>query len=229
MRKEHVYSSDKLMKISSYLTAVTIFVMGLLDAFAVIKYDELISAQTGNLVEMSTKLFTEDWLDVYRNFLVFFTFALGVFLGKVVKEKLKGNRRKYQFYLLLQSAVLLVMAFVQGHMIRDVMVFFLAVLAGYNLALFRYFRKTEVNNGIMTGNLKDLMSKLYEVVFDPDEKSEQNFADLFAVIVIFVAGIFTGSFLVSVNQRLVLWTAFFLIASPFLYLLFENVTEGKRE
>src|SRR5699024_11170719 len=79
---------------------------------------------------------------------------------------------------------------------------FLAVLAGYNLALFRYFRKTEVNNGIMTGNLKDLMSKLYEVVFDPDEKSEQNFADLFAVIVIFVAGIFTGSFLVSVNQRL---------------------------
>lgn len=229
MRKEHIFSTDKLARISSYLTAVTIFVMGLLDAFAVIKYDELISAQTGNLVEMSTKLFTEDWLDVYRNFLVFIAFAFGVFLGKVVKEKLKGNRRKYQYYLLLQSVVLLVMAFLQGSIVRDVMVVLLAILAGYNLALFRYFRKTEINNGIMTGNLKDLVTKLYEVFFEPDEKSEQNFADLCAVIAIFVGGIFTGSYLVSVNQQLVLWVALFLIASPFLYLLFENVTEPEEE
>lgn len=197
--------------------------MGIIDAYAVIVEGTLVSAQTGNLVTLSRELFAKDWSGIWKHIIVFIGFAMGAFVGKAVQEMLKRSWMRFRLYLIFQSVLLLFLSLLQTIIPGILLVFLLAVLAGYDLALFRNFRNTRVNNGVMTGNTKDLMSHLFTAIYYRDKKAWKHCSDVALAILIFVSGVGIGSLLVVINQLLNLWVSFFIVTFYIGWLSYLNV------
>ncbi len=174
--------------IQTNLTGISILMMGIIDAYAIVVKGTLVSSQTGNLVILARELFAEDWSDIWKHIIVFIGFALGAFSGKAVHEALKSRWMRFRLYLLFQAALLLVVAILQNTLPETLLVFLLALLAGYDLALFRKFGDTNVNNGVMTGNTKDLMSYLFLAIYYKDKEARKHSGNVFLAITIFCLG-----------------------------------------
>ncbi|MEI3607505.1 YoaK family protein [Pseudogracilibacillus sp. SE30717A] len=213
---------SKLAK--SILTIFSIFLMGFIDAFTYLEYNEVfVSAQTGNIVVMSTKLFSAEWKAAAGHLSVLGGFMAGAFFGEAIIEKVKKiDFSQFGIFLLIQEVFLFILALVQLHIPGSLMVFLLGILAGYELSVFRKIGTTTINNGIMTGNTKNMMNRLYDVVFDKDKKARIDFRNLFLGLIIFMVGVGAGSQVVDADSKLVLWTALFLNSLFLLYLLIKN-------
>ncbi len=191
------------------LTAIATFLMGFIDAFTYFQFDgTFASAQTGNLVLLSAKLFSGEWADTLSHIWVFAGFAVGAFVGEAVidRSRPKGIQR-YRYYLFIRIGVLLLLALFQSTFSSVLMLFTIGALAGYELTMFRVFRGTPVNNGIMTGNARNMMNNLYRFIFSKNEKAKTDFLNLTAIVIIFVLGAGAGTLLSLHDPKLVLWGA----------------------
>lgn len=200
-------------------TAIATFLMGFIDSYTYIQFDgAFASAQTGNLVLLGSKLFSAQWTEMLSHIWVFSGFALGTFAGEAVIEKSKHRgQEKYRIYLLLRIVLLLLLALFQAVFNSAIMLFILGALAGYELTMFRKFRGTAVTNGIMTGNTKNMMNKLYKFLFKGDKKARMDFSNLAWIVIIFLLGAGTGTLVTQYNQALNLWIAFGIALMTFLW------------
>ncbi|WKA56597.1 YoaK family protein [Planococcus shixiaomingii] len=199
-------------QISTALTMLAIFLMGFIDAYTFLQQNEaFVTAQTGNLVSLSVKLFSGQWKEAISHVWVFVGFAIGAFAGEAVIDRSRDKGiKKYRFYLLIQTILLLALALAQEHVAGAIMLFVLGTLAGYELTIFRKFRGTSVNNGIMTGNTKNLMGHLYQLIFNNDSKAKSHFNNLAATVLIFMMGVGAGTLIIQVNASYNLWAAFII-------------------
>lgn len=192
------------------LTAIATFLMGFIDAYTYSEFDgTFASAQTGNLVLLSNKLFSAQWTESLSHIWVFAGFAVGAFAGEAIIERTrpKGIQR-YRYYLLVRIILLFLLALLQTNVSSAVMLFTIGALAGYELTMFRKFRGTSVNNGIMTGNTKNLMNNLYNFLFDKDKKARKDFTNLALIVFIFMLGAGVGTLITMYDVTLILWIAF---------------------
>lgn len=203
----------------SILTVSATFLMGFIDAYTFIeKGGVFVSAQTGNMVVFSSKLFTGNFAQAVGHITVFAGFALGAFLGEAVTEKISGSHlKKFQVFLILQSLLLLFFAIFQQQITDSLMVFALGLLAGYELTIFRKIGMTTINDGIMTGNTKNLMNSLYKIVVDKDPTARNDFKELGLAILVFMIGVGAGSLVIQVKASLNLWCAFLMSVFLFFY------------
>lgn len=194
------------------LTLFATFLMGFIDAYTFMeKGGVFVSAQTGNMVAFSSKLFTGQFSQAFGHIAVFAGFALGAFGGEWLVEKVSGTtRKKYQIMLLLQSVLLLIFAIFQQQIFDSLMVFLLGALAGFELTIFRKVGIATVNDGIMTGNTKNLMNNLYKWLVDKDQTARKEFSEIGFAILIFVLGVGAGSLVILLNASFALWVSFLL-------------------
>lgn len=211
-------------KILTILTIFSTFLMGFIDAFTFITQDELFaSAQTGNMVVLAAKLFSGDLSEALVHFSSFAGFAMGAFLSQGVIERFKEyGLRKYRIYLFLQMVFLLMLALIQQHIGASVIGFLLGLLAGYELTVFRKIKSTSINNGIMTGNTKNLMNNLYLAIFNKDKEAMHTFYTLLLGIAVFMSGVGVGTIVLYFGAYLTLWCAFILTAFFYVWLLFKR-------
>jgi uncharacterized membrane protein YoaK (UPF0700 family) len=120
-------------------------------------------------------------------------------------------------FLLIQGSLLLLFALFQQKITDSFMVFLLGILAGYELTIFRQIGITTVNDGIMTGNTKNLMTNLFRFLLKKDATAKKNFINLSLTILLFMIGVGSGSLVVQILPVLCLWFAFLLTVG--LYLL----------
>lgn len=113
--------------------------------------------------------------------------------------------------LLLQTILLGFLALFQMNLSNSIMLFCLGLLAGYELTVFRKFRGTTVNNGIMTGNTKNMMTNLYKTLFDDNKQARRDFFHFLIIIFIFLLGAGAGALVIKLNALLNLWIAFLLM------------------
>jgi uncharacterized membrane protein YoaK (UPF0700 family) len=85
------------------------------------------------------------------------------------------------------------------------------------LTIFRQIGITTVNDGIMTGNTKNLMTNLFRFLLKKDATAKKNFINLSLTILLFMIGVGSGSLVVQILPVLCLWFAFLLTVG--LYLL----------
>lgn len=203
------------LKLLSGLTLLTTFLMGAIDAYTFIQQDgSFASAQTGNLVVLSIKIFSGQFHETSYHIFSFIGYAIGAFIGEVMVDKLKDHR----FYsikrpLQLKVLVLAGIAIFQPILPHGTKVFFLGLLAGYALSVYRKFSSTTVNNGIMTGNTKNMMNKLYLTIFKKDQAAKQSLAHFFIVLVVFTAGAGVSTLFIHLNPASVMWFCFILMFS----------------
>jgi uncharacterized membrane protein YoaK (UPF0700 family) len=207
------------IKVLSYLTMAATFLMGFIDAFTYLeKGGVFVSAQTGNMIVFSSKFFTGQFYQAAGHIIVFFGFSFGAFVGEAVVQQLKGHfLKKYQVFLLIQGSLLLLFALFQQKITDSFMVFLLGILAGYELTIFRQIGITTVNDGIMTGNTKNLMTNLFRFLLKKDATAKKNFINLSLTILLFMIGVGSGRLVVQILPVLCLWFAFLLTVG--LYLL----------
>lgn len=209
--------TEKTLYTSTSLTVIASFLMGFIDAYTFLQQEETFaSAQTGNLVVLSVKLFSGEWEEAMNHVWAFGGFAIGAFAGEAVIERSKDQGiKKYRYYLLARTILLFVLALFQEQLAGAIMLFALGIIAGYELTAFRQFRGTSVNNGIMTGNTRNLMNNLYRMVFMRDSKTKSQFTDLAATILIFMFGAGIGALIIQFNASYILWVAFIIAISTF--------------
>ncbi|MDX8046201.1 YoaK family protein [Gracilibacillus sp. S3-1-1] len=207
-------------RLLTILTIFSTFLMGFIDAFTFITQEGLFaSAQTGNVVMMAAKLFAGNPLDALINVSSFVGFSVGAFLAQGVIERLKEyGWKKYRIYLFIQMIFLLVIAIIQQHIGSVIIGFMLGLLAGYELTVFRKIKSTNINNGIMTGNTKNLMNNLYLAIFNKDKAALHTFSTLLLGIGIFILGVGTGTIVLFFGEQLNLWLAFILTGIFYVWL-----------
>lgn len=201
--------------------------MGFIDAYTYMKHDGVfVSAQTGNIIVFSAKLFSGAWHEAAKHITVFAGFAAGAFIGEAIIEKAEGDSlRRYRVFLISQGALLLLLAAFQDSIGNPVMVFALGLLAGYELSIFRKVGNTTINNGIMTGNTKNMMNKLYRAIADRDREARREFFNLLAGLVTFIFGVGAGALVVGLDATLILWFAFLFNILLFAWL----IVAGRKE
>ncbi|PSL36189.1 uncharacterized membrane protein YoaK (UPF0700 family) [Planomicrobium soli] len=201
---------NETLYIGTILTVIASFLMGFIDAYTFLLQDEVFaSAQTGNLVSLSAKLFLGEWRETMSHVWAFFGFVIGAFAGEAVIDRYQDRgMKKYSYYLLIQTTLLFALALFQQQLTSAVMLFSLGTLAGYELTIFRKFRDTSVNNGIMTGNTRNLMGYLYQVIFNKDSNAKAHLTNLAATVLIFMLGVGAGTLTIQINASYNLWAAF---------------------
>jgi len=209
------------------LTGFATFLMGFIDAYTYMEHNGVfVSAQTGNIIVFSAKMFSGDWHEAAGHITVFAGFAAGAFIGEAIIERSGGGSLgKYRTFLLAQGVLLLGLAIFQHAIGQSIMVFALGLLSGYELSVFRKIGSTTINNGIMTGNTKNMMNKLYRAVFDRDREAGRDFRNLLIGLVLFILGVGTGALVVGRDEQLILWLAFVSNGLLFVWLL----AAGKRK
>ncbi|MCT1903671.1 YoaK family protein [Oceanobacillus sojae] len=211
-------------KILTVLTIFSTFLMGFIDAYTFMTQDGLFaSAQTGNMVVLAAKLFEGNFPEALVHISSFIGFALGAFLAQGVMERFKTyGWKKYRLYLLLQMVFLFILAVIQQNIGPSVIGFLLGLLAGYELTVFRKIKSTSINNGIMTGNTKNLMNNLYLAVFHKNKEALHTFFTLFIGITVFMLGVGTGTVILLFGNHINLWLAFAITGCFYLWLLFKR-------
>ena len=189
------------------LTLISIFLMGLLDSYTYISHNVFVSAQTGNIIISSFRLFEKDWHQVTLMLLSFFGFSVGVFVATgLQKKQYKKKRGLYNLVLINQLIFLLIFALFQNYLIDFLLIGLLGALGGINLVVFNQVHHTTVNSGIMTGNTKNLVSNLYVALFDKSIQALQSVLALFVTIFCFVTGVGIGTLISNQNKLFILWT-----------------------
>lgn len=208
-------------KVLSYLTMAATFLMGFIDAYTFLEKDGVfVSAQTGNMIAFSSKLFTGQFSQAAGHITVIVGFSLGAFVGEAAIQQIKGHiLKKYQIFLFMQGVWLLIFALFQQSINDSLMVFLLGLLAGYELPVFRQMGTTTVNDGIMTGNTKNLMSSLFKIIFKQEASAKKDFKNLSLIIILFIIGVGTGSLVVQFLPILSLWLAFLFTFTLYLFVL----------
>lgn len=216
-------SQKKYAVSTTILTIIVCFLMGFIDAYTFLVQDEVFaSAQTGNFVSMGVKLFSGEWRDALGHIWVIAGFAAGALAGEAMLDRYKEKGfAKYRYFLLFQSGLLLLLAIFEKLADDLVILVSLGLLAGYVLTTFRNVNQTTVNNGIMTGNLKNLMGYFYQMLFQKDKEAKLHLINLATTILIFVLGVGTGTLTILLDANYHLWGAFFLSFTAFLWTTFS--------
>ena len=222
--------SSQHEQIKTSLTVIATFLMGFIDAYTFdVRNGTFASAQTGNMIMLGAKLFSGEWQESLSHLSVLGGFALGVFGGEAISSKYSYlGLQQYRVFLMTEAVLLLLLAFFQNALTDAWMVLFLGILAGYVLTLFRTIRTTGVNNGIMTGNTKNLMNNLYKVIFQKDKKAREECRNLSTGIILFILGVGAGTLTVKLDTRLNLWCAFTIICLTAIWIEMKWISKVKR-
>ncbi|MFC6288806.1 YoaK family protein [Levilactobacillus angrenensis] len=192
------------------LTLGATLVMGMVDADTFLNHGAVfVSAQTGNLVVFVVKLVEHGWRAAWVNVPVWIGYFLGCFLAQGLSEHLgQGNKRRQMRWLMLLDVVAYtVLASLQTAIPTLWLIFCLGIVAGYELTVFRQVGGIGINNGIMTGNTKNLATATYRAWFDGDRAARDKQRRIAIVLVTFILGCAIGARLAVLTALGVLWIA----------------------
>ncbi|WP_332870966.1 YoaK family protein [Levilactobacillus tujiorum] len=192
------------------LTLGATLLMGAIDADTFLEHGEVfVSAQTGNLVVGVVKLVTAGWQSAWTNGFVWGGYFLGCFVAQGLSERIgRGNRQRQMRWLMLFDVLAYtILASVQGKLLDPWLIFFLGIVAGYELTIFRQVGGVAINNGIMTGNTKTLATSCYQALINHDRQATQRVLRLVSVLVVFLTGCAIGVGLARLAAVDVLWVA----------------------
>jgi len=204
------------------VSAVTVFatlLMGMLDAFTFITQDHtFVTAQTGNLIMLTVNGLEGDYISAASHIIVFAGYFLGAFLGQWISDRITGNERhRLRVFLLIQTLFFIAVAATHQRLPDDILLFMLGLLAGYEIDLFRKMGAITINNGIMTGNAKNLATNLYQFLVLKNKTAGHTAGLLALTIAVFVLGIGAGTWLTQLSQTWAMWSFALISASQLLF------------
>lgn len=162
MDKRHE-GADSVNKVLTALTCLSAFIIGHLNVYS-IKFNEgtFVSAQTGNLTNLGIMVSEGDFSSLGSNMLLLFGFGMGCTVGTALLRKFQESSNRY----LLAWMVFAMPIWINGAFVAFIprwgSVLLLSFTGGAGLCFFRTMGTMDLNNTIMTGNLKNMWALFYE-------------------------------------------------------------------
>ncbi len=176
---------------NSLTTLAQTFIMGSIDAYTFQNFHgSFVSAQTGNLVVFAYEWATRGWHTAYIRVPVLLGFLLGAFISQACKHIKLNTDRRFNVFLLFSILFLGLLGLsTLNHLSMLTMLFCLGLFSGYELTVFNKIGSTSVNNGIMTGNLKNFSNNVYEGIFSHDRTAMIKAGRFLSGILMFILGL----------------------------------------
>lgn len=198
------------------MTAISLlitFTMGAIDAYSFTIHNGIfISAQTGNMIVFAILFFKEGIAAASPRIYIFLGFLLGAIIGQFIKNRFEHSSIKLQINLFITCLWLLFFAIIQERLSETNLMIIMAVFASIQLTLFSTIFGTPVNNGIMTGNIKNMGNNLFNFITTKNIQALKTALHFFYGLVTFVFGVFFGVSIMQHDKELVLWYCFDIIS-----------------
>lgn len=189
----------KLEKKISVVAIIQTILMGMIDAFTFIHFaGSFATAQTGNIVTFGVAVAQGKYQDALIHVPVFMGFLFGAIVAQLLKNYFSNydKRRQFQIYLLISAifATITFLGYPFGYMI---FLFMLGMFSSYELTMFSEMGGHQVNNGIMTGNIKNLGNNLANYLFKGNKDAGKKAFWYSTGLLAFVLGILIGGILIQ--------------------------------
>jgi len=211
------------IKARRFLTTVTLcatFLLGYLNAYSyVFNQNSYVTPQTGNLISLAVALVRDDTQSTIINFMLLTGFALGCIIGGVLLLKVTVNHRCLVWTWSVFTLLLIIVYLLNDGLSQPVSVILLSLLSGFALTLFRKVGKIDVNNGIMTGNFKNLYLNLVQGIAKNNQQQVTKSLIFLLVIMIFFLGCLLGGYLSNFCEQITLIVSFLICLVPYLSLI----------
>ncbi len=146
------------------------FVGGLLDAFLYLEHGHVFAgAMTGNAVLCGIALMGGKGPDIWHHALPILAFLCGVWTAEVLQARVKHH--SVTLALGAEATGLLIASFLPASFPDQLYVFFIALVAAFQIASFRKADKYSYNSTFITGDLRTFAVGLYEAM-KPEKRAE---------------------------------------------------------
>ena len=204
--KNRLLKTDQ-MSDALLLSLFLAFSGGFQDAYTYIARGHVFAnAQTGNIVLMSTKLLSGEWMDGLRYLLPLFAFAAGVFVSDLIRENHRGLFSKHwrQTVLLFEMAFLFVTGFIpaEWNILANMIVSFVCAM---QVEAFRKVNGKAYASTMCIGNLRSMTAFLSGWVIHHDRTKLLNALDYLLVIFVFALGAGIGGVLSTGGDMRMIW------------------------
>jgi Predicted membrane protein len=205
------------LSLASLLTILSALIVGILDAYSTIQNEgTIMSAQTGNLVNLAVKLATGHFSGLANHFALLIGFALGCILSVFILRLFKTKKNRQMILWTVFSIFIWLIALFGSHFSEVMSIIALSFSAGMALSFFRELRSSNLNNGIMTGNLKNMYGALVDVVVYKEVQKLPEAMNLLTVIIIFFVGSLVGGLVSNVSMTAILFVAAVICLLPYI-------------
>ncbi|MCH4170310.1 MAG: DUF1275 domain-containing protein [Lactobacillus sp.] len=208
----------------TYLTVGQTLLMGMLDAYTFSHFDgAFASAQTGNLVVFGVALSQQGWRTAASHLPIFFGFLIGAILAQLIRQQaapLKPTTRLKLFTGLSIILPLALLALQPGP--KWLSLSLLGLFASYELTIFNQIGTTTVNNGIMTGNIKNFGNSIYTFLSHPSTATGLKVGHFAIGIGTFILGVILGCSWFNQSPQLILLGGAVMNLSFLIYLTVVN-------
>lgn len=187
---------------NSVTTGLSTLILGFLNAYsAIYNHSTLISAQTGNLVNLGIELSKGEIDSAADNLCLLVGFGAGCTLAAVLISECKKN---WRFGWSVFSVIIWLSTVFNSILTSNLSVVVYSFLSGIALTFFRDFEKSNLNNGIMTGNLKNFYSYLVNFVLRHKREEAKLALDILLLVLLFFLGSFLGGASASLGKTAML-------------------------
>ena len=200
----------------SLITCFSAFILGYLNAHgAIFDIGVMVSPQTGNLVNMAISMGSGDVPRIINTTLIFSAFILACFLSAALMGKIESKRNEF---LITWSAfffpILLNWIFIDFLHPR-VSMFGFSFISGVALCFFRQIGELDVNNSIVTGNMRFIGNSLFNLLFRKDKSKKIVFQTFVLSTFLFFLGAFVVTLLSSIGRNLAMLVIVVVTVIPY--------------
>ena len=204
MPVEGLNEKSDLTKVA-IITLMSIFILGYLNGMALNTYDlgGIVTSQTGNVVWIGLNAAAGNWVAFFENIGLFGGFILGNVFALFTQQVFKNRRAQFYFDwtifilpiiaypLLLQNVVISLASFI-----------ILGFAAGTGVGFFRKMYKTEVNNAMATGSVRQLGLNFANAFIKKDTRGQKESVSAFWMIFLCVFAFGFGAYISAIFAKI---------------------------
>lgn len=179
---------------TTFATCLSTFMLGYLNAYSLLfENASLVSPQTGNLVNLGVKLAQGNIDAIAVNIMIFGGFGIGCFLAPWLLGKVKDKQAEFlATWIVFVAPIWLNLIFIDA-ITPLLSILILSFVSGVGLCFFRKIGQLDLNNNIMTGNLKNMYAALFEgTILKKAEKYKVVFKYAIIILLFFIGTLAAG-------------------------------------
>jgi uncharacterized membrane protein YoaK (UPF0700 family) len=202
---------------TAFITCFSTFILGYLNAYSLLfRNASLVSPQTGNLVNLGIRLSQGNTEGLLNNLMLFGGFAVGCFIAPWVASKISNKKKEFFISWTIFAIPAWLNLLLMGSIPPALSIFTLSFTSGIGLCFFRKIGKLDLNNNIMTGNLKNMFGTLFEVTILKNKEKSKNFILYAVTILLFFIGALVAGLVSKAGESSTLWVVSILYLIPYI-------------
>ena len=199
------------------ITCFSIFVIGFLNGHTQVYMGSFVSPQTGNLIHFGLAAANGNIRGIIWSSLIFFGFIFGCLFSTFTKTVIKKERVSFLFGWSIVALPIILYVIFHENIHNYISLFILSSVSGSALCLFRKIAHIELNNIIVTGNMRLFSIAAYDFLVLKDKGKLSNFAIFGIGLFLFFLGAFFFGLANNLGNTGVLVSSVIICAIPYFF------------